>query len=181
VHVINLKMEKDNLRWLFARKEGEAMRRTVLAIALAFALIFGYAVARSMADEMTQKSVGTSDINNLLGASVKNSQGELLGIITDFVKEPDGRGSFAILNFGKYEDYGEGGRMVAVPFGTLSCAGHDCALNSSYENLASSPVFLSKDELTERKLAEDIYRYFGVQPYWTEEESSKHEAAPEYY
>ena len=79
-----------------------------------------------MAGEMMSRSAGTSDINNLLGASVKNPQGEFLGIITDFVKEPDGRVTFAILNFGKYEDYGEGGRMVAVPFGTLFCAAHDC-------------------------------------------------------
>ena len=71
--------------------------------------------------------------------------------------------------------------MLAVPFGTLSCAGQDCTLDSSYEKLASSPVFISKDELTERKLADDIYRYFGVQPYWTEEVPSKHEMAPEYY
>jgi hypothetical protein len=134
-----------------------------------------------MAGEMMSRSAGTSDINNLLGASVKNPQGEFLGIITDFVKEPDGRVTFAILNFGKYEDYGEGGRMVAVPFGTLFCAAHDCTLDSSYDKMASAPVFISKDELTERKLAEDVYRYFGVQPYWTEEESPKHETAPEYY
>ncbi len=93
-------------------------------------------------------------------------------MITDFVKESDGRITFAILNFGNYEDYGEEGRNVAVPFSALSCASNECTLDSTYEKLSPSPVFLSKEELTERKLAEETYRYFGVTPPWTEGESS---------
>ncbi len=148
------------------------MRRTVLAITLALAFIFGYAVVGSMAEEMMSKSAGTSDTSNLIGASVKNPQGEFLGIINDFVKEPDGRVTFAILIFGKDEDYEGWGRYVAVPFAKLSCAGQECTLDSTYEKLASEPVFLSKDELTERNVAANLYRYFGVTPPWTEEESS---------
>ncbi len=147
------------------------MRRTLLAITLASAFIFGY-VVDSMAEGMMAKSAGTSDVKNLIGASVKNPQGEFLGIISDFVKEPDGSVTFAILNFGNYEDYGERGRDVAVPFGALSCAGNECTLNSTYEKLASAPVFLSKKELTERNVAENLYRYFGMTPPWTEEEST---------
>ncbi len=156
------------------------MRRMILAIALALALILGYTVASS-AHGMRSMSLGTTSEINLLGAAVKNPQGEVLGIINDFVKEPDGRITFAIINFGKYEDYGEGGRMVAVPFGALSCAGQDCTLDASYEKLVSSPVFISKDELTERRLAEEVYRFFGVQPYWTEEGSSEQEMPSWYY
>lgn len=157
------------------------MKSTLRAIGLALALIFGNAVANSMADGMMSRSAEASDTNDLLGAAVKDPQGGFLGIVTDFVKEPDGRVTFAILNFGKYEDYGEGGRMVAVPFDTLSCAGQDCRLDSSYENLTSAPVFISKDELTEWKLAEDIYRYFGVQPYWTEDELFEHQMSQWYF
>ena len=69
--------------------------------------------------------------------------------------------------------------MVAVPLGTLSCAGQDCTLDSNYERLASAPIFLSKGELTGRKVAEDVYRDFGVQPYWTGEGSPRREMAPE--
>jgi len=53
-------------------------------------------------------------------------------------------------------------------------------LDSTYEKLAASPIFLAKDELTERSMAEELYRYFGVTPPWTEGESAMHEAAPEY-
>ncbi|RPJ09614.1 MAG: hypothetical protein EHM36_04160, partial [Deltaproteobacteria bacterium] len=97
------------------------MRRIALATGLVLALIFGYAAVSSMAGEMTSESAGTSEVKDLIGAGVKNPQGESLGMIIDFVKEPDGRITFAILSFGKYEDYGDGGRMGAVPFGTLSC------------------------------------------------------------
>jgi hypothetical protein len=31
------------------------------------------------------------------------------------------------------------------------------------------PLRREDDDLIEQKLAEDIYRYFGIQPYWTEE------------
>jgi len=156
------------------------MRNITLGIALVFAFMVGFAAVSSTAHEM-MSSAGTSDTKDLVGASVENPQGEFLGIITDFVEEPGGRVTFAILNFGRDEDYGDGGRMVAVPFDSLSCAGQDCTLDSTYENLVSSPVFMSKDELTERRLAEDIYRYFGVQPFWTEQEPSKPETAPDNY
>lgn len=156
------------------------MKRPLLTIALALAFIFGYAVAGSMADEIMAKSEEKSGACNLLGASVKDSQGEFLGVISDFVKEPDRRVTFAILNFGKAEDYEDGGRNAAIPFGTLSCAGQECTLDSTYEKLAASPIFLSKDELTERKMAEDIHRYYGVTPPWIEEQALELEMGLEY-
>jgi hypothetical protein len=39
--------------------------------------------------------------------------------------------------------------------------------------LYSAPAFVSEDDLAEPKLAGEIYRYFGVQPYWTEEGTEK--------
>ena len=80
------------------------MRRISIAMALAFALVFGIAAASTMADEMMSKSLTISVTKDLIGAAVKNPQGEFLGVINDFVQEPDGRKTFAILNFGNYED-----------------------------------------------------------------------------
>jgi hypothetical protein len=37
------------------------------------------------------------------------------------------------------------------------------------EVLEAALIFITEDDLAERKLAEDIYRYFGVQPYWIED------------
>ena len=156
------------------------MRKVVFVTVLVFALTLGYAVVRSTADEMLGESWFVSEATDLLGTRVNDSMGEHLGIISDFVKDPEGRISFAILTFGKYEDYGEGGRLVAVPFDALSCSGQDYTLRSSYEQLASSPVFISKDELGNREMAGDIYRYFGLQPYWTEEEMTQHEMTSDF-
>jgi sporulation protein YlmC with PRC-barrel domain len=131
--------------------------------------------------EMTAKSGETCEIKNLVGASVKNPQGEDLGLIIDFVKDSNDRAVFAILVYGDYETYGDFGKQVAIPFAALSCMEQNCILNASKDRLDSAPSFVWKEDLDpEKTLAEDIYRYFGLQPYWTEEESAKHEMTPEY-
>jgi sporulation protein YlmC with PRC-barrel domain len=157
------------------------MRRIMVTTALVLALIFGYAVARSMADEMTVESTEISEMENLLGATVMGSQGEDLGVIIDFVKDSNDRAVFAILVYGDQEIYGDFGRQVAIPFGALFCMERDCFLNASKDRLDSAPTFVWKDDLApEMKLAEDVYRHFGMQPYWTEEEAIEHEFGPEY-
>jgi sporulation protein YlmC with PRC-barrel domain len=150
------------------------MRRIMVTIALVLALIFGYAVAKSMAE--------SCEIKDLVGTSVKNPQGEDLGVIIDFVKDSNDRAVFAILVYGDHEAYGDFGRQVAIPFGALSCMEQSCILNASKDRLDSAPTFVWKDDLApEKKLAEDVYRHFGMQPYWTEEEATKHEFEAEYY
>jgi len=149
------------------RKKGWEMRKVMIAMALVLALIFGYAVANSMAHEMMSKSGEPSEI---LGATVKNPQGEDLGTITDVVTGPEGRVAFAVLSYWISDDTQE---RVAVPLGALSCEEQSCVLKASKDTLESAPTFVSDDDLAERKLAEGIYRYFGVPPYWTEEGTEK--------
>ncbi len=142
------------------------MRRIMPAVMLILALIFGYSVPNAVAYEMMGKSGETSEVSELLGKGVKNPKGEDLGTITDVVVGPEGRVAFAVLS---YWVSGDMQMRVAVPFSALSCEGEKCILNASKETFDSAPTFVSEDDLAERKLAEDIYRYFGVQPYWTEE------------
>jgi len=139
------------------------MRRIMIATALVLVLVFGYAVAKSMAHEMMSKSGETSE---LPGTMVKNHQGEDLGTIVDIVTGPEGRVAFVVLSYWVSDDTQ---KRVAVPFGALSCEEQNCVLNANKDTLDSAPAFVSEDYLAERKLAEDIYRYFGVQPYWTDE------------
>jgi sporulation protein YlmC with PRC-barrel domain len=138
----------------------------MLAVILALALIFGYAVPNVTASEMMGKSGETSKVSELLGKGVKNSKGEDLGTITDLVAGPEGHIAFAVVSYWISADT----RMrVAVPFNALSCEGQKCILNASRETFDSAPSFVFEGDLAEQKLAEDIYRYFGMQPYWTEE------------
>jgi len=146
------------------------MRKIMIATALVLALIFGYAAARSMAHEMTSKGREPSEVSKLSGAMVKNPQGEDLGTITDVVTGPEGRVAFAVLSYWISDDTQE---RIAVPIGALSCEEQNCVLNASKDTLDSAPTFVSEDDLVERKLAEDIYRYFGLQPYWTEKGTEK--------
>jgi sporulation protein YlmC with PRC-barrel domain len=141
------------------------MRKIILAGTLALVAVFGYAVTESIPYEMVSKIGETSEPRELIGATIKDSQGENLGAIIDVVIGPEGRIAFAILSYWISDDTQ---KRVAVPFGALSCEEQDCVLNASKETLDSAPTFASEYDLAESKLAEDIYRYFGVQPYWAE-------------
>ncbi|RPJ07945.1 MAG: hypothetical protein EHM36_06120 [Deltaproteobacteria bacterium] len=145
------------------------MRRGTLALTLALVLLLGYG-AGSVARDIISESGEMSQVSGLLGKAVKNPQGEDLGRITGFVTGPEGRVAFAVLRYWVSDDTQ---KEVAVPFGALSCEGENCVLSASRETLDSAQISVSKDDLTEPKVAEDIYRYFGIQPYWTEEEPKK--------
>ena len=137
-------------------------------VALVSVLMFtlGYEGAKSMEDHMTPLSGGTSDVSNLIGKTVKNFQGDDLGIISEFVKGPQGRIAFAILNFRVTDNTR---KIIAVPIGALSCGKQNCVLNASRETVGTTPPFVSMDDLAKTRTAVNIYLYFGVQPYWTEE------------
>ena len=136
------------------------------AVVLVFMFTFGYEAAKSMEDHMTPLSGGTSDVSNLIGKTVKNFQGDDLGIISEFVKGPQGRIAFAILNFRVTDNTR---KIIAVPIGALSCGKQNCVLNASRETVGTTPPFVSMDDLAKTRTAVNIYLYFGVQPYWTEE------------
>lgn len=141
------------------------MGRLMLAVILTLALIFGYSVPNAIAREMIEKSGEMSEVSELLGKGVKNPKGEGLGTITDLVAGPEGHIAFAVLSYWISSDTQ---MRVAVPFDALSCEGQNCVLNISKETLGFAPTFVLEGELAEQKLAEDIYRYFGLQPYWIE-------------
>ena len=145
------------------------MKRVILAITLVWALVMCFTVAQSMANEMIGKSKGMSEANKIFW-DVKNSKGEDLGMITNFVKDPQGRIAFAIILHSDYPlSMYSIPREIAIPFGALTCGKQVCMLNASVKKLDSAPTLTSKKELAaEGKMAENIYRYFGLQPYWTE-------------
>ena len=147
------------------------MKKIIHGILLALALIFGHTVTESIAHETTQISGEISESGALFERIVvMNLQGEHLGTIKDVVAGPEGRTVFAILS---YEVSDDTRKEIAVPFAALSCTEQSCILNASREELDSAPIFVSEDNLAEPETAEDIYRYFGLQPYWTEDGTEK--------
>ena len=102
--------------------------------------------------------------SELIGASVHTSKGEGVAQVNDLVIDSeDGHVVYAVLfNVGGMD------RMVAVPFSFLTKSG-GCtfALNMTATDLENAPIFAWGD-MANQKYAEDIYRHYGLRPYWTE-------------
>jgi len=118
--------------------------------------------------EQMPKALELYESNGLMGAEVRLPNGEETGRINDFVIDSsDGRIAFLVL----YDVPGRETSLIAVPFGTLSIRGENSfVLNTTRERLALAFDFNASGDLNNPRWAGDTYRYFGVQPYWTEQE-----------
>lgn len=126
---------------------------------------------------MTHGSGRLHQVTEILGNHVMNSQGEDLGRINDLIFDPEGRVSFAILAHGGFLRIGE--KLIAIPFSSLSYQDKEkqFVLDFTRERLESVPAFTRKT-LGDLRWAEDVYRYFGQQPYWREGLPQKERSAP---
>jgi len=100
----------------------------------------------------------------LMGATVQSKDGKVAARIDDLVIDSkDGRVAFLILD----RVPGRGDSRIAVPFGELSLSGDTFVLNTTEKQLASAPSFNGPADTNNLGYAENVYRYFGQQPYWT--------------
>jgi len=147
--------------------EQEVNRLTIMVMGL---FIFGCLTgATSYAAQPISKTGDKAyEVSEMIGTNVKNPQGESLGTVRDILIDSQGRASLAVLSYWDLKGMKE--KLVAVPFYALSFnpAAKDFTLNVRREKLESAPAFDRKD-LANAKRAEDIFRYFGQQPSWTEE------------
>jgi sporulation protein YlmC with PRC-barrel domain len=102
---------------------------------------------------------------DIIGSTIINSQGEDLGRITDLVYDSRGRIAFAVLRTSAHLQMG--GKHVAVPFSALSqLAGtHRLLLDIEQDQLQTARSF-EPNILNDERLASEMYRHFGQQPYW---------------
>lgn len=110
--------------------------------------------------------------SELRGDYVGMTQGTGTARVEDFVFDSsDGR--IALLIFGDVP--GRNNSYVAVPFSLLSRQDdHTFALSISSDKLASAPTFKEDADVSNRAYAETVYRYYGIQPYWTEDGMMSH-------
>ena len=105
------------------------------------------------------------EYTGFIGAEVHSPEGEVTGRVSDLVIDSSS-GQFAFLVLSDVP--GRGDTLVAVPFGSLSRNDMNAfVLNIDREKLAASPSFNGSD-MGNRKYAEDVYRFYGVRPYWEE-------------
>jgi sporulation protein YlmC with PRC-barrel domain len=105
--------------------------------------------------------------SKVIGADFQLPYGRTMGKIDDLVIDSSD-GHIAFLTLSDVE--GRGG-LVAVPFNILSRGGENTfALNITEDKLAAAPGFYEHTDMGNRAYAAGVYRFFGVQPYWTEGE-----------
>lgn len=104
------------------------------------------------------------DSSRLMGAQVQLSSGEVTGEIHDFVVDAsDGHIAFIVLS----DVPGRPDTYVAVPFMAMSTRENVFVLNVTSDQLAFAVGF-DESDLNDMRWAEDDYRHFGLEPYWTE-------------
>jgi len=101
----------------------------------------------------------------LTGATAESKDGKAAARIDDLVIDSkDGRVAFLVLDHVP----GRSDSEVAVPFNELSMSGDVFVLNTTQEQLVSAPSFNESADMNDLRYAENVYRFFGQQPYWTE-------------
>ncbi len=112
------------------------------------------------------------DSMDLIGAPVKNPDGELLGLISRLEIDSGGH-VLAVINHGSDEYYGPGGGYAPVPFEALKVSEPEigqvqAVLNTDEKGLEAAPFF-NPLKMNDRQYEAQIYQYYGLQPYWTAE------------
>ncbi len=98
---------------------------------------------------------------------VKDSMGQYVGTVTNFLEDSSGNIAFIILSTSGQGE--QGNKEVAIPLGFLSYDNENgmIVLNLSREELAAAPGFDVSD-LSDPIFAEKVYRFFGLMPAWRE-------------
>jgi ribosomal 30S subunit maturation factor RimM len=148
------------------------------ALELASLVSVGYVAANSLTKCSTEKH-GFMDFD-MYGVPVRNPEGELLGSITDILmsqREPDN--VIAVLNIGSSSDYserlwyGDSGGLTLVPmtalkFSETKSGKPEFVMMSTEAKLEAAPFF-DATKIDNPQYDIQLYRHYGVQPYWTEE------------
>ena len=107
--------------------------------------------------------------SSLIGDKVRNSQGEDLGKIEEFMIDLNtGCVAYAVLSFGGF--LGLGDKLFAIPIQALSLDEDEkCfVLNVEKDRLKNATGF-DKDswpDMADQKWSSQLYDYYGYEPYW---------------
>jgi sporulation protein YlmC with PRC-barrel domain len=108
---------------------------------------------------------------DLVGAAVEDSCGKVVGVVNEIMVDTQGH-AFAVINYGDYDLYGEGGVNTPVPFQELTVSkakrGQEAViLKTDLEHLDFAP-YLDPLKMDSRRYEASIYEFYGIQPYWTQ-------------
>jgi hypothetical protein len=146
------------------------MKKAIFILALVSLLSIGLLGSGSYAATMGEDSAFSNSFD-LIGGSVRDSHGEYLGVINQVLIDSGGH-AFAVINHGDYDLYGESGVNTPVPFEALHISQgmsspENIVFTMDTEHLDFAP-YLDPTRPVDRQFEADVYRYYGIQPYWTE-------------
>jgi sporulation protein YlmC with PRC-barrel domain len=131
------------------------------------------------------KTLDVYRASKLIGADVENPRGDNLGDIKDIVLDPQtGQITYAVLGFGGFLGMGE--KYFAIPWAALSPKEKrpgevdKFVLNVDQEKLKNAPGFDKNNwpNMADRSWGEQVYAYYGIQPYWEQRQGSRQAAGP---
>jgi sporulation protein YlmC with PRC-barrel domain len=102
--------------------------------------------------------------SRMFSKDLRTYRGDVTAHISDLVIDQDGRLAFLVIS-----DIPGRTDLVAVPFHSLQASGDFFVMNIDGQMLASAPAFGSRD-LYSPEYASNLYRFYGLQPYWMEGE-----------
>lgn len=146
------------------------MRKTMILFAAMTIIAFAYMSVDVLGGGMKDPAEMThSEITLKMGREVTNMEGEHLGLVRDFLHDDEGRISFAIVSTGGFLGFRD--KKVVVPYSALTYDAERqyfiCDVSAA--RFAEAPGFERREKLMDQASAEEVYRYFGQRPYWTEE------------
>jgi len=164
--------KRESVSSMNRRREKKKMNRLFLTIIGLIVLTFGFAPI-SQAKTMGQNALTIYDTTKVVGLMVKARDGVDLGRIFDLVMDSHGHVDFAIVAQPGLDEFP--GRLVAVPFGALKFSQRKSqqihvVLKTNKEKFYEAPNWGERN-LADRQQAASLDRYFGVRPYWTEDET----------
>jgi len=120
-------------------------------------------------------------LSQLTGSSLKNTSGESLGQINDFVVDPStGRIEFAAVSLtpegtiGKIENALQRGKLTAIPWTLIrpSGEGNNLTANIDKDKLASAQTFERSNwpDMSQESWGQQIYSHYGLQ--WQDRSSA---------
>ncbi len=159
------------------------MNKGLAIFAIVSIISLGFAANSHAGSSMIQIGFREYDATNLVGSMVTTLDGEELGRILNLEINSQGQVVFALIVQNGLDEFA--GRLVAVPFSALTIAETESqpilvVLNVDKEKFYTAPSFDTK-YLDNPQWAIGLYRFFGQQPYWTEEEAGKVATGPGQY
>ncbi len=157
------------------------MKTIIAALTMILVFGFGFMVANAYArSEMSKSPSRAYETNELIGIHVENPLGNVVGSIQDFVIDSNGHVEFVILSHDFYWEYvPRPSQTVVVPFSEMMVRPEEkiSVLKFSAWRLDFAPLF-EKSAINHRRWAESVYKYYGLQPYWTD---GRHRASMNLY